>query len=84
MRQIVKDDSELRELLQQGDICIVDRGFRDVKVELEVQGYTVYMPALKRYLYNLFKCIIILLLQNCIKQSIKYTKPRFVVSLGNA
>ncbi|XP_071181323.1 uncharacterized protein [Mytilus edulis] len=34
----------MNEWLQQDDVCIVDRGFRDVVEYLEQQGYSVQMP----------------------------------------
>ena len=38
---------DCKTLLKPGDICIVDRGFRDVASYLEERGYRVLMPALK-------------------------------------
>lgn len=48
MKIAIEEPNGLGYLLREGDICIVDRGFRDVKDYLEERGYTVLMPALKR------------------------------------
>ena len=37
----------LKSLLKNGDVFVLDRGFRDVKNELESDGYKVLMPAFK-------------------------------------
>ena len=47
MKDILKDPNGLKSILQKGDICVVDRGFGDVKEYLEQQGYQIFMPALK-------------------------------------
>ena len=47
MKDCVEDSSGLGGFLEAGDVCFVDRGFRDVKPFLESKGYTVYMPSLK-------------------------------------
>ena len=47
MKDVLEDPNGLKSILQKGDICVVDRGFRDVKDYLEQQGYKVFMPALK-------------------------------------
>lgn len=47
MENIFKDPTGLRTLMRPGDICIVDRGFRDVVKQLEAMQYQVKMPALK-------------------------------------
>ncbi|CAK9829657.1 hypothetical protein ANTRET_LOCUS6956 [Anthophora retusa] len=47
MKITIQDSSGLQTLLKRGDICIVDRDFRDVKSYLEESGYKVLMPALK-------------------------------------
>lgn len=47
MRIIVNDPNGLIELLNKGDILVVDDGFRDVIVYLEELGFKVLMPALK-------------------------------------
>lgn len=59
MEEILKDPNGLRSLMKPGDICIVDRGFRDVKDKLTATGYTVMMPALKGKpeLFRKTKCL---------------------------
>ena len=47
MKIALEDPNGLQTLLKPGDICIVDRGFRDVTSYLEERGYRVLMPALK-------------------------------------
>ncbi|KYN06949.1 hypothetical protein ALC62_02071, partial [Cyphomyrmex costatus] len=48
MKQVLKDPNGLKSILREGDICIVDRDFRDVKDDLIImQGYTILMSALK-------------------------------------
>ncbi|XP_046142743.1 uncharacterized protein LOC123988053 [Osmia bicornis bicornis] len=47
MRIVMQDANGLQTMLQPGDVCVVDRGFRDVKAHLEERGLTVLMPALK-------------------------------------
>ena len=47
MKIAMEDPNGLQTLLKPGDICIVDRGFRDVASYLEERGYRVLMPALK-------------------------------------
>lgn len=47
MKSILEEPNGFKTLLQPGDICIVDRGFRDVVDFLKQQGYPVLMPALK-------------------------------------
>lgn len=47
MRIAMQDPNGLQAFLKPGDICIVDRGFRDVKSYLEERGFSVLMPALK-------------------------------------
>lgn len=47
LRLIMQDPQGLTSILQEGDIFIVDRGFRDVKTELEKQKFEVLMPAMK-------------------------------------
>ena len=37
----------LKDFLERGDVCFVDRGFRDVKKHLEDEGFTVCMPVCK-------------------------------------
>lgn len=47
MKGIMSSANGLPELVVPGDAFIVDRGFRDVKAELEQKGFQVLMPALK-------------------------------------
>ena len=47
MRIIINEEDGLSSLLKEGDVFILDRGFRDVKSYLESKGYIVLMPALK-------------------------------------
>lgn len=47
MKIILNDKNGLKSLLKEGDVFILDRGFRDVKAYLESKGFTVLMPALK-------------------------------------
>lgn len=47
MRNAIANPAGLGGFLRGGDICFVDRGFRDVKEELRGRNYTVCMPALK-------------------------------------
>lgn len=47
LRTIMTGSNDMQNLMKQGDIFIVDRGFRDVKAYLEEDGYNVLMPALK-------------------------------------
>ena len=47
MKECVEDPSGLGGFLAAGDLCFVDRGFRDVKPFLERKGFTVYMPSMK-------------------------------------
>ncbi|KAJ8685643.1 hypothetical protein QAD02_021436 [Eretmocerus hayati] len=47
MKIIMEDPNGISQLLQPGDIFILDRGFRDVKDYSEGLGYVVLMPALE-------------------------------------
>lgn len=47
MQIILSDPNGLRCILKKGDVFIVDRGFRDVKQQLEEEGFRVLMPSLK-------------------------------------
>jgi hypothetical protein len=47
MRCEIQKSEGLGGFLRAGDVCFVDRGFRDVKEELERRGLIVLMPALK-------------------------------------
>lgn len=47
MKSIMNSASGLAQLMVPGDCFIVDRGFRDVRGELEQKGFEVLMPALK-------------------------------------
>lgn len=53
MKIVMQDRNGLRTLMKNGDLCIVDRGFRDVKTYLEEEGYRILMPALKRKRHQL-------------------------------
>ncbi|XP_058806441.1 uncharacterized protein LOC131672915 [Phymastichus coffea] len=44
---LLKKPDGLRKLMISGDIWVLDRGFRDVKDNLESMGYKILMPALK-------------------------------------
>lgn len=47
MKVILNDPNGLIKLLKKDDIIVVNRGFRDVIVNLEELGFKVLMPALK-------------------------------------
>lgn len=47
MEHLLKDANGIRSLMKPNDICVVDRGFRDVIDQLKAMGYHVKMPALK-------------------------------------
>lgn len=47
LRTLLQDPNGLCKLLKENDIMILDRGFRDVKAELELKKIRVLMPALK-------------------------------------
>ncbi|XP_076246511.1 uncharacterized protein LOC143186687 [Calliopsis andreniformis] len=47
MKIVLQDPHGLQSLMKRGDICIVDRGFRDIQSHLEECGFQVLMPALK-------------------------------------
>lgn len=47
MKKVMEDPNGVRTIMREGDVCIVDRGFRDVVPYLESLGYRVLMPALK-------------------------------------
>lgn len=53
MKKVMEDPNGIRTIMKKGDICIVDRGFRDVVPYLESLGFKVLMPALKRKRPNL-------------------------------
>lgn len=53
MDQILKDPNGLTSIMQPGDFCIVDRGFRDVIDKLKAMQNSVLMPALKGNLKQL-------------------------------
>ena len=46
LKQILEDANGLKSLMRKGDVCIVDRGFRDANENLRKQGHIVLMPAL--------------------------------------
>ena len=47
LKSVVEDPHGLRRFLKEGDVFVLDRGFRDVKEKLEEQNFKVLMPALK-------------------------------------
>lgn len=47
LKSLLKESKGLKTLLRTGDICIVDRGFRDVVEIMEKEGYIVLMSAWK-------------------------------------
>ncbi|KAI4482004.1 hypothetical protein M0804_009023 [Polistes exclamans] len=47
MKEIIDSSDGICNLLEPGDVFVVDRGFRDVQAHLEEKGYQVLMPALK-------------------------------------
>ncbi|XP_076288271.1 uncharacterized protein LOC143212878 [Lasioglossum baleicum] len=47
MKILLEDPNGISSLLQPNDICVVDRGFRDVVEHLKSKGYNVLMPACK-------------------------------------
>ena len=47
LKNVLEDPEGLRKFLKEGDIFILDRGFRDIKDELEQNNFRVLMPALK-------------------------------------
>ena len=47
MENILRDPTGLESLMQKNDICIVDRGFRNVIGHLKKLNYKFYMPDLK-------------------------------------
>ena len=47
MKKVLSDPNGLSSILKPGDVCIVDRGFRDVQEYMENMNLTVLMPALK-------------------------------------
>ncbi|XP_015125200.1 uncharacterized protein LOC107046987 [Diachasma alloeum] len=47
MKILLEKPDGLQRIMKPGDICVVDRGFRDVVKELEEKKYRVFMPALK-------------------------------------
>jgi len=47
MKILLNNPNGLQKIMKAGDICVVDRGFRDVVKQLEERGYKVFMPALK-------------------------------------
>ncbi|KMQ88024.1 transposable element tcb1 transposase [Lasius niger] len=49
MKFIMDDPNGFKTLLKKGDVFVLDRGFRDVKIFLESERYKVLMPALKGF-----------------------------------
>lgn len=55
LKSVIEDSNSLRKFLKEGDIFVLDRGFRDIKDILEKENFRVLMPALKgkrKQLYN--------------------------------
>ena len=48
LRKVLAGNNGLKRLLRPGDVFVLDRGFRDIKEELEKEGYIVLIPALKK------------------------------------
>lgn len=53
MKKVIMDENGIGKIMKEGDVCIVDRGFRDVVPFLEEKGFVVLMPALKGKRSNL-------------------------------
>ena len=53
MKKVMDDPNGIRSIMRKGDVCIVDRGFRDVINYLKILGFRVLMPALKGNRSNL-------------------------------
>lgn len=47
LKSVIEDPNGLRKFLKEGDIFVLDRGFRDIKEKLEQENFNVLMPALK-------------------------------------
>lgn len=47
LESIIDDHESLPKILNEGDIFVLDRGFRDIKGKLEEKKFQVLMPALK-------------------------------------
>ena len=47
LKSVFEDPNGLRTFLKEGDIFVLDRGFRDIKEKLEEENFKVLMPALK-------------------------------------
>ena len=47
MKSVIDESSDLCTLMKEGDIFVLDRGFRDVKDFLEMKDFVVLMPAFK-------------------------------------
>ncbi|KMQ84861.1 hypothetical protein RF55_16997, partial [Lasius niger] len=47
LKSVIEDPNSLRKFLKEGDIFVLDRGFRDVKDILGKENFRVLMPALK-------------------------------------
>ncbi|GAB1860468.1 SWIM-type domain-containing protein [Camponotus japonicus] len=47
LKSVIEDPNSLRKFLKEGDIFVLDRGFRDIKDILEKENFRVLMPALK-------------------------------------
>lgn len=47
LREILDKNEDFKSLLEDGDVLILDREFRDVVGDLETKGFKVLMPSLK-------------------------------------
>ena len=47
LKHLLENNEEFKALLQEEDVFVLDRGFRDVVQDLEDEGYRVLMPSLK-------------------------------------
>lgn len=63
MKEILEDSNGLTSLLKAGDICVVDRGFRDAQETLTVCGNVIIITCKK----EIIKKIIIVLTYFCLK-----------------
>ena len=47
LKSVFEDTNGLRKFLKEGDVFVLDRGFRDIKEKLEERNFKILMPALK-------------------------------------
>jgi len=47
LKIIMEDPNDLTKFLKEGDTFVLDRGFQDIKSDLEEKKFKVLMPALK-------------------------------------